>query len=51
VLGVQQCVGVAPDPVAVPVEAARGDRVDGGAAAVFADPVVPPCNVQIPVIK
>jgi hypothetical protein len=37
VLGVQQCVGVAPDPVTVPVEAARGDRVEGGAAAVFAD--------------
>ena len=40
VLGLQQRVGVAPDPVAVPVEAQRGDGVDGGAAAVFADPVV-----------
>jgi hypothetical protein len=37
VFGGQQCLGVAPDPVAVPVEAARGDRVDSGAAAVFAD--------------
>ena len=40
VLGFQQGVRVAPDPVAVPVEAERGDRVDGVAAAVFADPVV-----------
>ena len=40
VFGVQQRVGVAPDPVAVPVEAARGHRVDGGATAVFTDPVV-----------
>jgi hypothetical protein len=37
VFGFQECVGVAPDPVTVPVEAQRGDRVDGGAATVFAD--------------
>jgi hypothetical protein len=51
VLGVQQCVGVAPDPVTVPVEAQRGEGVDGGAATVFADAVVPACDIQIPVIK
>ena len=51
VLGFQQRVGVAPDPVAVPVEAQRGHRVDGGAAAVFPDPVVPAGDVEISVIK
>ena len=41
VFGVQQGLGVAPDPVAVPVEtAARSTRVDGFAAALFLDPVV-----------
>jgi hypothetical protein len=50
-LGLQQGLGVAPDPVAVPIEAERGDRVDGGAAAVFPDPVVPPCDIQISMIK
>ena len=39
-LGFQQGVRVAPDPVAMPVEAERGDGVDGVAAAVFADAVV-----------
>ena len=40
--GFQQGVRVAPDPVAVPVEAERGDGIDGRAATVFADPVVAP---------
>ena len=40
VFGVQQGLRLPPDPVAVPVETHRGDRVDGGAAAVLADPVV-----------
>src|SRR5674536_163030 len=51
VFGVQQGGGLAPDPVAVPVETHRGHRVHGGAAAVFPDPVVGPGHVQIPVIK
>jgi hypothetical protein len=33
-------VRVTPDPVAVPVETERRDRVDGSAATVFADAVV-----------
>jgi len=37
VRGFQQGGGVAPDPVAVPVEAERGHLVDRLAAAVFAD--------------
>ena len=41
-LGFQQCLDIEPDPVAVPVETEGCDRVDGGAAAVFADAVVPP---------
>ena len=40
VLGFQQRAGVAPDPVAVPVEAHRGDLVDRVAAAFFPDAVV-----------
>jgi hypothetical protein len=36
-LGVQQCPGVAPDAVAVPVELQRGDLVDGIAAAAVSD--------------
>ena len=51
VLGFQQGAGVAPDPVAVPVEAHRGDLVDRVAAAVFADPVIAAGDVQVPVIK
>src|SRR5450759_4185574 len=51
VFGVQQTCGLAPDPFAVPVETHRGHRVHGGAAPVFADPVVGPGHVQIPVIK
>ena len=51
VLGVQQGLGGPPDPVAVPVETHRGDRVDGGPATVLADPVVPAGDVQISVIK
>ena len=51
VLGFQQRAGVAPDPVAVPVEAHRGDLVDGVAAAVFADPVIAACDVQVPVVE
>src|SRR6478672_652471 len=35
----QQGGGVPPDPVPVPVETHRGDRVDGGPAAVLADPL------------
>jgi hypothetical protein len=51
VLGFQQRRRLAPDPVAVPVEAERGHFVDRVAAAVFADPVVAACDVQVPVIK
>src|SRR5664280_2429145 len=49
--GMRRGGGLAPDPVAVPVETHRGHRVHGGAAAVFPDPVVGPGHVQIPVIK
>src|SRR5439155_4099127 len=51
VRGFQQSGGVAPDPVAVPVEAERGHLVDRLAAAVFANPVVAAGDVQVPVIK
>ena len=51
VRGFQQGGGVAPDPVAVPVEAERGHLVDRLAAAVFADPVVAPGDVQVAVIE
>jgi hypothetical protein len=44
-------VHVAPDPVAVSVEAARGHRVDRGPATLLPDPVVPPGDIEIPVIK
>jgi hypothetical protein len=37
VLGVQERAGLAPDPVAVPVELDGGDLVDRGAAAILAD--------------
>jgi transposase-like protein len=40
VLGVQQCLGLPPDAVAVSVELHRSDAVDGFAAAGFADAVV-----------
>src|SRR6266545_7534143 len=49
--GVQQGAGVAPDTIAVPVEAERGDLVDGVAAAVFADPVVAAGHRVAPVIE
>jgi integrase/recombinase XerD len=51
VLGFQQRRRLAPDPVAVPVEAECGDLVDRVAAAVFPDPVVAARDVQVPVIK
>ena len=51
VLGVQQGVGVAPDPVAVPVEAQRGHGVDGGAAALFPDAVVAAGDLEGAVIQ
>ena len=51
VLGVQQGVGVAPEPVAVPVEAVRGHRVDGGAAALLPDPVVAAGDLEGAVIE
>src|SRR5680860_1222526 len=51
VFGGQQGGGLAPDPVAVPVEAHRGHRVHGGTAAVFADPVVAAGDVQVAMIK
>ena len=51
VRGFQQGGGVAPDPVAVPVEAERGHLVDRLAAAVFADPVVAAGDVQVAVIE
>ena len=50
-LGFQQGAGGAPDMAAMPVKAHRGYLVDGVAAAVFADPVIAACDVQIPVIK
>ena len=37
VLGFQQGVGVAPEPVAVPIEAQGGHGLDDGAAALFPD--------------
>jgi hypothetical protein len=37
VLGVQQCLHIAPDPVAVPVELQGGHLVDCRTAPVFAD--------------
>ena len=49
--GFQQHPRVAPDPVAVPVEAERGDGVDGGAAAVFADAVVAAGHGEAAVIE
>src|SRR5271166_2212458 len=49
--GLQQHVCLTPDPVAVPVEAERGDGVDGGAAAVFADAVVAPGHGVTAVIE
>src|ERR1039457_4821589 len=49
--GFQQGPGVTPDPVAVPVEAERGDLVDGVTAAVFADPVIAPGHGVASVIK
>src|ERR1017187_4498743 len=51
VLGVQQGAGVTPDPVAVPVEAHRGDLVDRVAAAILTDPVIAAGNVQVPVVE
>ena len=51
VLGVQQCLGLAPDPVAVPVELHRGDPVDGLAAAAFADAVVVLGGVEADVVE
>jgi hypothetical protein len=51
VLGIQQRLGLVPDPVAVPVELDDGEPVDGLAAAFLADPVVLPCGVEIEMIK
>jgi hypothetical protein len=51
VLGVHQRLGVAPEPVAVPVEAERGHRVDGGAAPWFPHPVVPLSDVEVAVVE
>jgi hypothetical protein len=51
VLGFQQGAGVTPDAVAVPVEAERAHVVDGGAATVFADPVVAPGDVEVSMIE
>ena len=49
--GVQQGTRVPPDPVAVPVEAERGDLVRGVAAAVFADPVIAAGHRVAPVVQ
>ena len=49
--GFQQRPRVAPDPVAVPIEAERGDGVDRGAAAVFTDAVVPAGHGEAAVIE
>src|SRR6266516_20184 len=49
-LGVEQGAGLTPDRVAVPVEAHRGDLVDGGAAAVLPDPVIAAGLVQVLVV-
>src|ERR1017187_4329124 len=51
VLGVQQGAGVTPDPVAVPVEAHRGDLAGRVAAALLTDPVIAAGNVQVPVVE
>ena len=51
VLVVQQRAGVAPDPVAVPVELHGGDLVDGIAAAVLADAVVAAGDVEVAVVE
>src|SRR5262249_10106101 len=51
VLVVQQRAGLPPDAVAVPVELHGGDLVDGGAAAVFADPVVAAGDVEAAVVQ
>ena len=48
-LGVQQCLGLSPDAVAVSVELHRGDAVDGLAAAGFADSVVAAGGVEFAV--
>ena len=50
VLGVQQRLGLAPDPVAVPVELHRSDPVDGLAATAVADAVVVLGGVEADVV-
>jgi hypothetical protein len=51
VLGFQQCPGVAPGPVAVAVEAHRGDLVDRVTAAFFPDAVVRARDVEVAVVE
>ena len=51
VLVVEERAGVAPDPVAVPVELHRRDLVDGVAAAFLADPVVAAGDVEAAVVE
>ncbi|MGW0316015.1 hypothetical protein [Streptomyces flavidovirens] len=48
--GVQEELGLAPDPVAHPVELHRGDAVDGLTLSLVADPVVALSRVEHPVI-
>jgi len=50
VFAVEQCFGLLPGAVAVPVELQRGHPVDGFASAFFADPVVPLCDVKLLVV-
>ena len=49
-LGIEQGAGVTPERVAVPVEAHRGDLVNGGAAPVLPDPVIAAGLVQVLVV-
>ena len=50
VLVVQERAGITPDAVPVPVELHGGDLIDGFAAAFLADAVVPPGDVEGPVV-